>query len=150
MFDQDPTLWCREGVAIAVLAAYTWSFLQFALVFTATAETVPDIKSLPKVRHFRFVLVSIKKIHAFKSSTWSLFAYSIPAEETSKIRPEKKYSLLMTDWLLLARENSKPSNSHSETLHGSLQSLSAELRQFMRIEVSCNLVPRVSLLPAKS
>lgn len=89
MFDQDPTLWCREGVAIAVLAAYTWSFLQFALVFTATAETVPDIKSLPKVRHFRFVLVSIKKIHAFKSSTWSLFVCSIPAEETSKIRPEK-------------------------------------------------------------
>lgn len=47
VFDQEPSLWCREGVALAVLATYTWSFLQFTLVFTATAETVPDTKELP-------------------------------------------------------------------------------------------------------
>ena len=44
MFDQQPYLWCQEGVAIAVLATYTWSFLQFTLVFTATADTIPDTK----------------------------------------------------------------------------------------------------------
>ncbi|KAL9954912.1 hypothetical protein ACROYT_G042498 [Oculina patagonica] len=47
VFDQEPALWCTEGVALAVLATYTWSFLQFTLVFTATAETVPDTKELP-------------------------------------------------------------------------------------------------------
>lgn len=44
VFDQEPNLWCIQGVALAVLATYTWSFLQFTLVFTATAETVPDTK----------------------------------------------------------------------------------------------------------
>lgn len=48
VFDQEPKLWCIEGVALAVLATYTWSFLQFSLVFTATAETVPDTKEIPK------------------------------------------------------------------------------------------------------
>lgn len=53
MFDQQPELWCMErgAVAIAVLATYTWSFLQFTLVFTATSETVPDTKELPKVTY---------------------------------------------------------------------------------------------------
>ena len=49
VFDQNPILWCKEGVAIAVLSAYTWSFLQFTLVFTATADTVPDTEQLAKV-----------------------------------------------------------------------------------------------------
>lgn len=49
VFDQEPILWCKEGVAMAVLATYTWSFLQFTLVFTATAETVPDTKEKPTV-----------------------------------------------------------------------------------------------------
>ncbi|XP_074630562.1 transmembrane protein 26-like [Acropora palmata] len=48
VFDQNPILWCQKGVAIAVLSAYTWSFLQFSLVFTATADTVPDTKQLTK------------------------------------------------------------------------------------------------------
>ena len=46
VFDQQPSLWCIKGVALAVLATYTWSFMQFTLVFTATAETVPDDKKL--------------------------------------------------------------------------------------------------------
>ena len=46
VFDQEPALWCVKGVALAVLATYTWSFMQFTLVFTATAETVPDDKKL--------------------------------------------------------------------------------------------------------
>ena len=46
VFDQEPVLWCVKGVALAVLATYTWSFMQFTLVFTATAETVPDDKKL--------------------------------------------------------------------------------------------------------
>lgn len=46
VFDQEPQLWCIKGVALAVLATYTWSFMQFTLVFTATAETVPDDKKL--------------------------------------------------------------------------------------------------------
>lgn len=48
VFDQQPDLWCKEGVALAVLATYSWSFLQFTLVFTATAETVPDSKEEKK------------------------------------------------------------------------------------------------------
>lgn len=48
VFDQNPILWCKEGVAIAVLITYTWSFLQFTLVFTATADTIPDSKELEK------------------------------------------------------------------------------------------------------
>ncbi|XP_031550110.1 transmembrane protein 26-like [Actinia tenebrosa] len=42
LFDVNPSLWCRDGVAKAVLATYTWCFMQFTLVFTATTRTVPD------------------------------------------------------------------------------------------------------------
>lgn len=42
LFDVNPSLWCQAGVAQAVLATYTWCFMQFTLVFTATTRTVPD------------------------------------------------------------------------------------------------------------
>lgn len=42
LFDDQPALWCKEGIAQAVLTTYTWCFMQFTLVFTATANTVPD------------------------------------------------------------------------------------------------------------
>lgn len=69
VFDQEPNLWCIQGVALAVLATYTWSFLQFTLVFTATAETVPDTK----VRHLRSVLDSSWANHLSDFSSHCLF-----------------------------------------------------------------------------
>ncbi|KAK3755478.1 hypothetical protein QZH41_017631, partial [Actinostola sp. cb2023] len=42
LFDDQPALWCKPGIAQAVLITYTWCFMQFTLVFTATATTVPD------------------------------------------------------------------------------------------------------------
>ena len=69
VFDQEPDLWCIQGVALAVLATYTWSFLQFTLVFTATAETVPDTK----VRHLRSVLDSSWANHLSDFSSHCLF-----------------------------------------------------------------------------
>ena len=46
VFDKSPQLWCEDGLAEAVLATYTWCFMQFTLVFTATAQTVPDEKKV--------------------------------------------------------------------------------------------------------
>jgi len=50
LFDNYPALWCKEGIAEAVLSTYTWCFMQFTLVFTATANTVPD-EARKKVRN---------------------------------------------------------------------------------------------------
>ena len=58
VFDKSPQLWCEDGLAEAVLATYTWCFMQFTLVFTATAQTVPDEKKVFNMWLLSYVLIS--------------------------------------------------------------------------------------------
>ncbi|XP_032221725.2 transmembrane protein 26 [Nematostella vectensis] len=101
LFDDEPLLWCKKGVAESVLVTYTWCFMQFTLVFTATAKSEPDEvtkqakpdewktpgidKTMPK--YIRKMIMRKRKEKVQRINRIFNTSREIPGENTDKEKP---------------------------------------------------------------